>query len=125
MAACAPDSPRQCRLIKLLAIGWLSVFYMLAAIILSFAIKNLLIIHLSIHPVIDFVVCMFIIGIMCYYFTKLVKKVPFPLDDIKGYKHNRLDTFITDNILAFGMFFYLSSELTEFSTSLLRYIGIN
>lgn len=124
MAACAPYSPK-CKLIKLFAIGWLSVFYMLAAIILSYALKNLIIIHLNIHPVVDFVVCMFVIGIMCYYFTKLVKKAPFPLDGVKGYHHKLLDTFMTDNILAFGMFFYLSSELTELSKSLLMYVGIN
>ena len=125
MAACAPYSPNQCKLIKLLAIGWLSVFYMLTAMILSYALKNLIIIHLNIHPVIDFVVCMFVIGIMCYYFTKLVKKAPFPLDGVKGYNHKLLDTFITDNILAFGIFFYLSSELIELSKSLFMYFGIN
>ena len=100
------------RSIKMLDIGCLTIIYFIIGYFTSFYIhkmyndfysnahNNKIIIFLELCSQ------LFIFGILAYIIRNLVQLIPFPLNGIYGYEHNKLREFTSGGIgLGFGIFY--------------------
>lgn len=99
------------RSIKVLDIGVLTVLYFVTGYIISWGIDTMygnFYERENYNKVqLFFEICgqIFIIGVIIYVIRNLIQLIPFPLEDIYGYKHAKVKEFHSGGVaLAFGVF---------------------
>lgn len=101
------------RTIKLLDIGYLTVIYFIIGYGLSYFVNKLYKPFDPKHPhtsrtmiLLEICLQLFLIGLLVYIIRNIVSLIPWPLEGVYGYEHQRVKELYSGGVaLAFGVFY--------------------